>query len=269
MFIHKAIAFIKRDFSIQTSYKLAFILHWLGYFFPLIIFYFIAKLFEKAQAMPLEAYGGRYFPYVLIGIVIVNFFGARAGIFSSSIRREQLTGTLESLLVTPTKISTTVVSLGFWNIISSTIVAFIYLVCGWLFFGVDLSNANIISSIVVFGLTIICSVSLGIISASFTMVYKMGDPVSYLFGNVMGILGGVFFPVTMLPKGLRFISHFLPITFSLKALRLSLLKGYSVGQLTTEIIALLLFSIFLLPLSILIFKYSVREAKKSGSLIHY
>ncbi|KPK98798.1 MAG: hypothetical protein AMJ95_02325 [Omnitrophica WOR_2 bacterium SM23_72] len=65
------------------------------------------------------------------------------------------------------------------------------------------------------------------------------------------------------------ISYILPITYSLKAIRLSLLEGYSIKKLAPEITILFFFSVFLLLVSMQIFKYAVGKAKKKGSLIHY
>lgn len=269
LFLCKIFAFIKKDFLLATSYKLAFTLHWLGCFIPLLIFYFITKLFGQTRIAPIGITRGGYLPFVLIGLAFMNYFRAGLGIFSDSTRREQLMGTLESILVSPTEISTIIISLGLYNLISAILVSFIYLVCGGLFFGVDFSHANILAGSVAIILTLACSISLSIISASFIMVYKMGDPITWALGGVSGFLGGVFFPVTILPKGLRLISYVLPITYSLEAIRLSLLEGYSLNKLAPEIISLLFFSIFLLLASMQIFKYAVKKAKRDGSLTHY
>jgi ABC-2 type transport system permease protein len=52
-------------------------------------------------------------------------------------------------------------------------------------------------------------------------------------------------------------------------MRLALLKGYSLSELMPNILALVIFSIFILPLSILIFGYAVRRAKIDGTLTQY
>jgi len=44
------------------------------------------------------------------------------------------------------------------------------------------------------GMTIISFSSFGIISASFVMVLKRGDPISSIFTSVSGILGGTVLP---------------------------------------------------------------------------
>lgn len=269
MSLYKASAFIKKDFLISASYKTTFILQWLSGFIPLLTFYFIAKLFGGSEIRPFGLSGEGYLPFVVIGMAFMNYFGSAVGISSSSIKREQLMGTLESVMVSPTDVSMIVIGMGLWNFIYITINSFLYLLCAGLLFGVNFSNANILAGSLAIILTLICSISLSIISASFAMVYKMGNPISWNVGGFSAFFGGAFFPASILPKSIRLISYFLPITYSLKTIRLSLLKGYSLKDLAPDMSILFLFSISLLFLSTWIFKYAVKKAKKEGNLLHY
>lgn len=269
MFIYKVSAFIKKDFLNQISYRLDFILGFVGIIIQLMVFYFISRLFGKETNIYLRDYGGEYLPFVIIGIAFGGQLANTLRDFSSNLRQEQLMGTLEMILATPTKLSTIIISMELWSLIYTSIVIFIYLLCGILFFGVNFTNANFFAALIIFILTIISFNGLGIISASFIMVFKKGDPISALIGILFGLFGGIYFPITIMPIGLQVISHFLPITYSLRALRHALLQGYSFKMLLPDISMLLLFCVILFPLSIQIFKYAVKRAKIEGSLAHY
>jgi ABC-2 type transport system permease protein len=101
------------------------------------------------------------------------------------------------------------------------------------------------------------------------MIFKRGDPINMLFMSTSELFGGVYFPVAVLPEWLQTVSHLLPITYSLNAMRQPLLQGYSLGELAPEIGALVLFSAVLVPASLLAFRYAVRKAKMEGTLVHY
>ena len=79
----------------------------------------------------------------------------------------------------------------------------------------------------------------------------------------------VLFPISVLPEWLRTISYLLPITYSLSGMRHALLQGYSLSALAPEITALMVFSVVLVPLGLLSFKYAVKRAKVDGSLVQY
>ncbi len=269
MFIRKALAFIRKDFLIALSYKFAFIFGLFSTLAYVLTFYFISKLFGTRMIPHLEPYGGEYFPFVLLGIAFSTYLGTGLGSFAGKIRQEQMMGTLEALLVTPTRTSTIIISMALWNFIFASLDVLIYLVLGAFLFGVNLSQANLLAAFVILLLTIVSFSSLGIISASFIMVFKRGNPVAWAVNTLFELLGGVFFPITVLPSWVRLISYLLPITYSLKAMRLAVLKGSSLGDLSGEVGVLLIFSLILLPLSILSFKFALRKAKIDGSLVHY
>jgi ABC-2 type transport system permease protein len=115
----------------------------------------------------------------------------------------------------------------------------------------------------------VCFLSLGIISASFIMVFKMGDPLGWAFGSVSALFGGMFFPVAVLPGWIRWLAYLLPTTYSLEGMRKSLLVSSSFSDIFPNILALLLFSAVLFPLSLQVFRLSLAKAKKDGTLTHY
>jgi ABC-2 type transport system permease protein len=178
-------------------------------------------------------------------------------------------GTLEAMLVTPTKVDMIIVSSSLWDYIFATFRILIFLLLGVFVFGVDMGNANLFAALIILILTIICFSSLGIISASFIMIFKRGDPVNWVFGSVSALLGGVLYPITVLPGWLQIFSYLLPITYSLRGMRHALLQGYSLAALGLDIVALIVFSVVLMPLGILCFRYAVRKAKMEGSLTQY
>lgn len=268
-YTHKMFAFIKRDFLIYLSYRLHFVFGWLTIVISVAIFYYIAKLFGEGNIPYLKNYGGEYFPFVFMGIVLSGYLVTALKNFSANIRREQMMGTLEAMLVTPTKLSAMIIATSLWSFIFSSISALIYILFGIWFLGLNLTNTSFFNTIIILIVTVIPFSSIGIISAGFIMVFKMGDPIALAISLFSILFGGVYFPIAILPNGLRAISYLLPITYSLRALRHALLQDYTFNMLLPDITILLVFSIILLPLSILIFKYAVRRAKEQGSLVQY
>lgn len=226
-------------------------------------------MFEGSAIPSLEIYGGDYFSFVLIGIAFTTYLWTGLDSFSASIRNQQMMGTLEAMLVTPTKISHIILFSSLWNFIFASIKVIFYLLIGAFFFNVNMDNANLIAAFIVLVITIICFSSLGIISASFIMIFKQGNPMNWALSTASGLLGGVFYPVTILPDWLQNFSRILPITYSLRAMRHALLQGYSLEALSMDIFILIIISITLLPISILSFRYAVKKVKIDGSLTQY
>lgn len=267
----KPLAFLKKDFLIEVSYRFSFVLQFASIFFSVVMFYFVAKLIGGADTVKnsLAAYGGNYFSFVLIGIAFSNFLSVGLGSFSTSIRSEQMIGTLEAMLVTPTGLSNIIISSSQWNFAFTSLRVGVYLLLGGLFFGVDFSNAAVLPALAALLLTVVAFSSLGIISASFIMIFKRGDPIAWAISTSSTLLGGVYYPITILPDWLQTVSYLFPITYSLRAIRMSLLQGEGFSEVGGDLISLVVFSIITLPLSLLIFRYAVGRAKKDGSLAYY
>jgi len=262
-------AFLKRDWQATVSYRVSFVLSFFGMFISVAVFYFVAQLFGEAAAPFLAAYGGDYFAFVLIGIAFARYFGVGLSSFASSLRGAQTTGTLEAMLTTPTRLSTIILSSSLWSYAFTTVQVLGYLLVGGLFLGVNLKHGNYPAALVVLALTVLTFSSLGVLSASFIMVLKRGDPINWVINAVSTLLGGVYYPIEVLPDWLQVLSRLLPVSYALRAMRLALLQGAAWGAVLPDVLALLLFSAVLLPASLLAFRFAARQARTDGSLTHY
>ena len=268
-FISKCLAFFKRDLTSELSYKFSFFLQFFGIFISILIFFFLSKLFTGNEIPHLKPYGGNYFNFVLIGLAFSNYLNVAVRSLAKNIREAQMMGTLEALLVTPTEIPTIILGSSLYSYFFTSFQVLIYLLLGGLLFGVDFGSANYPAAFLILLLTITSLSSVGILSASFIMIFKKGDPITWIFSAGSILLGGVYYPIQVLPVWLKNLSYLLPITHSLEGMRLALLQGHSVQQLSGNIIALVIFSILLIPLSLLVFKKAVNKAKIDGSLSQY
>jgi len=264
-----AVAFLKRDLSQDLSYRLSFLLQLASIFFSVAIFYFLAKLFGGAVAPQLEAYGGDYFSFVLIGLAFTGFLGLSLSNFARSIREGQVMGTLEIMLLSPTRLSTILLSSSLWAYLLTTVRVLAYLLLGALVFGASLGKANVGAGLLVMFLGIASFSGIGILSAALVLLVKKGDPVSWLIGGASSLLAGVYYPVSVLPDWLEPLSRVLPLTYCLDAMRLAILQGYSIYELRFDILALLVFTVLLTPLAFLVFRKALKRAKMEGSLIQY
>ena len=159
--------------------------------------------------------------------------------------------------------------MGLWNFIFASLDLFLYFFLGVVFFKIDISQINILSALVIFFFTIVAFSSLGLISGSFILVLKRGSPINWLVDTLSGLLGGVYFPISVLPKYLQAVSSWIPVTYAIKGLELAVYQGAPLGQLSGDVTKLILFAVILLPLGIFSFNYALRRAKIEGSLVRY
>jgi ABC-2 type transport system permease protein len=262
----KLLAFLKRDFLSDVSYRVAFIFQIVGIFFSVLAFYFITGMIDpKTEGLD----GIPPFEWLLVGLAFQYYFSAALYSFSAKIRNEQLLGTLEAMLVSPTPTSIVIFSSAAWDFTYGAIRVVVYLLFAVLFFGVQLHATSLGTLAVGVLLTFLSSAGLGILSASFILYFKRGDPINFFLSGLTTFFGNVFFPAEQLPEWLRPVSDFMPITWSLRIVRGSLLQGLPAAELRDELARLLLLTVVLLPLGIAFSRIAIRRAKKEGSLIQY
>ncbi len=266
MWLRKLFAFVKRDFLFWKSYRLLFVLNIIGMFFPMFIFYFISKLIDGSSIF--SKYGGKYFPFVFIGLVVKEYLNTALSSLSYKIRREQLLGTLEIILSTPTSSSLFIIGSVIWDFLFGGLKIIIYIMIGMLFFNLQFNFSGFLPALVVIILGTLSLSCLGIISGSFILYFKRGDPIGWISTFLLSFLSGVYFPTEVLPPVLQKISQFIPLTYILDSLRLCLIKGYSLSLIKHEMIILVAFSVIFLPISLVIFNFSLRNTLKEGAYIY-
>ena len=263
--LEKLWGFLEKDIRLEASYRMHFALQFFGIFFSVMTFFFVGKLVPGEFV---AEFGGDYFSFALVGVAFTSFLSLGMNSFSGVIRGMQLSGTLEAMLTAPTKITTILIGSSLWAYIFTCINVGIYFLIGIFIFGMKL-NVELLPALLIFILTVVCFSSIGIISAGIILVLKKGNPFNFLVSNLFGLLGGMLYPITVMPEWLQALAAFLPITYSLKGMRLAVLQGVTLQTLLPDILILLLFSIVLFPVGIIIFSLALRKAKKEGSLIKY
>ena len=262
-------AFIRRDFLAERSYRLSFALGALATLGNLAVFYFIGKLFGGALAPQLEPFGAGYFPYVFTALAFFGYIGTGAGSYAGQLRLEQTQGTLEATLSTPLDTVRFLAALTAWNFLFATFELSVYALAGIFIFKLDLSAANWPAAGLVFLLSAACFAALGILSSCFVMLFKRGNPLAWILNNFEGLLGGVYFPVAVLPAWLAVISKLLPVTYAVRAFQLAVHTGAGLSVIKHDLLALMIFDVVLIPASVWLFALTVGRARRAGTLGEY
>jgi ABC-2 type transport system permease protein len=258
-------AFFMRDFTTATSYPLEFLLRIATAIFPLFVLYLPAKLLGNVEST--REYGG-FLPFSVIGIGVMNFFMASYGSFASAIRSEQSMGTLESVLMTPVSVPVLVLASSTWAFAWSTITAVLFIGGGALLYGIALQGSWALALVFVV-LTTLVFIALGVLSASFIMVWKRGDPIGPIVSIMFFLLGGVVYPTSVLPTWLGAFAWLLPITHASAGIRDVLIKGAGVSAVSLHLGVLVGYAVLMMPLSLFAFQRAVKRATRDGTLLQF
>ena len=260
-------AFVVRDFQLAVSYRMEFFMRMLSILIVVTTLYFISQIFAGFTGIEYVQWR-EPLPAWLIGLAVLNYFMTGFSSLANAIRQEQMQGTLESVQVTPISVPTVIVASSAWDFVQATFYSFLYLFFGWLFFDVHY-RGNFLLALLFLVLTTLVLACLGILSASFAMVFKRGDPFGIFLGAGSALFAGVFFPTQLLGSGFGNVSRLLPPTYGIDGIRRVLIEGQGLMEVREPLTTLFLFLVALLPFSLWVFNRAVRRAKREGSLIQY
>jgi len=261
--------FFKRDARIALSYRAAFSVQMLGNLLLLGIFYFIGQLIDRSGDPMLAPYGGSYLAFILIGLALGDCAGVSLTTFAGQIREGQLTGTLEATLLSPVPLPVILVYSSLWSYFLSAFRFVLYVGLGALLYGVSLHQANIVSTLVIFALTILCFAGIGILWASVIMLLKRGEAILTTLGFIVILVSGVLFPRSLLPGWIQTLAELVPLSHALDGMRLAILHGDGIGELGAVFWKLAVFAAVLPALGFTAFNRAVTLAKQRGSLVEY
>jgi ABC-2 type transport system permease protein len=261
-------AFIARDFSQTLSYRMDFLMRMLQVVIIVTALFFISYVFSGRVSGNYKQWENPFSAWIM-GFAMMSYFSCGFSSLANAIRTEQMQGTLENVLMTPIKVPTMIVASSAWEFIQATFFALFYLFLGWGFFGVRFQG-NLFLGLTFLILTALVLHCVGILSASFTLVFKRGDPFGAMLATGSFLFSGVLFPTQALDSGVfTGISCVLPTTYGVDGIRRVLIEGQTWGQVRTPFIMLLIFLAGLLPFSLVLFDGALRRAKREGSLVQY
>lgn len=262
-------AFIRRDWRIDLSYRAAFGLRAVSLLLSLALFYYLGRVVDDS-AFTDQGYSDTagYFGYVAIGLATFTVIQTSLISFSRKLREEQTTGTFEALMTTPASPSVIILSSAAYEIIRATIDGLLILLAAVVIFGLDLDidPGGVAVALVTLAAALALFASLGVAVAALTVLFKRTTALLTLIMSAIALLSGVYFPVDVLPGWLQTVADVIPFTWTLDLLRASLLGGdVDAGRL----IGLVASVVVLLPLALSFFGWTLRRAKRTGSLALY
>jgi ABC-2 type transport system permease protein len=261
-------SFFRRDMLIARSYRGAFLLELVETLFGVATFYFLSKFVETPELGRSLPSGSNYFAFALVGFAFFDYLSVSITAFEASLEEARRNRTLEALLVTETSLPVILLGSASYPFAALALRTCVYFAWGGLLFGFSPKSPNWLGAAVVLLASILAFAGLGILSASYALLFKRGNPAKWVILGLSGLLGGMMYPVSVLPPALQGLARLIPVTYSLEGMRAALLSGSRWVALWPSLFALLIFAAILLPLSFGVFAWALQRTRLTGTLTH-
>jgi ABC-2 type transport system permease protein len=171
--------------------------------------------------------------------------------------RDKEKGYLARLLTTPTRP---------WEFILGyslcmTLVAIVQIIFFMLFaqlFGVHIAG-NVFLAFMVFLLTAIASIGIGMVVASLSKSENQAEPLTWLFTMPLAVLSGVWFSISFMPKYIQTFANIFPYAHAVSASREILIRGADFAAVQNDILFLGAWAVGATILGIIFFAKTMRS----------
>jgi ABC-2 type transport system permease protein len=266
--MREALALMRAAWLTVLSYRLQMFASMVGLVLSIVPLYFISRAVQPIMADSIRLEGRDYFAFLIVGIITYLLIAVVVNGLHGAISSEISSGALEAMLATPTRLWSIVVGemgQGFsWALLRAALM----LVTAW-FFGAHILWDRALVAGAIVGLILLAYLPVGIVAGAAILAFRTTAQATTVVLSLSALLGGVYYPTSVIPSWLAEISQFVPLTYGLRALRRSLIEGAPVSALAQDLAVLTGFGVVALLVSVLIFNWSVTYARRAGTLAQY
>jgi len=221
-------------------------------------------------AKGIEATGGsidveRATATLLIGAVVWAYLGIIFEFLTETVAWERWEGTIEYTFMAPLSRAMHLGGSGVFAVLYGLVRAAILFVVVALFFSLSLPGANFAAALVLLVIASVSFFGIGVMTAVLPLISpEKGAQLGFVGQGMLLVVSGVYYPVSVLPNWMEWLSTISPATYALRGIRASILDG--AGLAWADVWPLLVIGVFSIPLGLLIFSIGERYAKKHGKL---
>jgi ABC-2 type transport system permease protein len=255
---------VRRDAILFVSYRSQVVAQFVGPLFTITLFYYISHLLT---AKSIHSPGG-YFGFVIVGLVIVQILTISMGVMPVTVRQELVSGTIERFLVSAHGPVNGIVGTMLFPLINAVFSGVLLLTLATVIFGLPLAATSVLA-IPVALLGTLAFMPFAFFLVSLVMAFKQASSATQFIVAGVAIVGGLYFPTSLLPGWIRWASDVQPFTPATDLLRHLLVNTPLTHPAIVELLKLAGFVAVLLPAGLVLLRASIRYGQRTGTVAEY
>jgi ABC-2 type transport system permease protein len=225
---------------------------------------FIAK---GVQATGARVDVNRLTTVLLIGGVIWAYLGIIFEVMTETVAWERWEGTIEYTFMAPLSRPIHLLGMGLFAVGYGVIRAGLLFGIVAALFGLSLPDANFAGALIVLAVASISFLGVGMMTSVLPLISpEKGAQLGFVAQGAMLVVSGVYYPVSVLPSWMQWLSTISPATYALRGIRHAIIEGAGLGVLWADIWPLLVIGVVAVPLGLEIFRRGEVYAKRHGKL---
>jgi ABC-2 type transport system permease protein len=230
--------------------------------------YFVSNALQPLMASAISSQSGEYFAFTLVGALTFALAAASLSALPVALGSAIGRGTLEAYLATPTHPALIFAGMSGYAMLWATVRGSVLLIAG-IALGVQLAWSNALAMLGILALLLLAYAGIGMVAAAMLLCFRTTGPLLTGTLTVSTLLGGVYYPTHVIPTWLRDVSNVVPMTYGLRAMRQSALRGAPFSAISHDVAILLGETCLLLVFGSVCLVAALRYARRTGTLTHY
>jgi ABC-2 type transport system permease protein len=255
---------VRRDAILFVSYRMQVVSQFLGPLLSIVLFYYISRLLT---AKSIHSPGG-YFGFVIVGLVIVQILTVSLGVMPITVRQELVAGTIERFLVSAHGPVNGILGTMLFPLCSALFTGVLMLGLAGVIFGLPLAGSALLAVPVAL-LGVLAFLPFAFILVALVMAIKQVTSITQFLISGIAIVGGLYFPITLLPGWIRWASEVQPFTPAADLLRHLLVDTPLAHSATLDLLKLVGFVAVLLPAGFVLLRLAIRYGQRTGTVAEY
>ncbi len=267
-----ALAISIRVWKVELSYPLSvlwFIIMPFIWFLPMLIAG--SAVAGGPESLYLEDLTGfrDWVSYMAIGSSITGLTISLMWGTGFSLRREQNTGTLETLMSTPIGRNTLIWGQMLHNLQHGGLGVILQLSAAVMFFGVTLNIWGVLPALAIIALAVIGLQGLVFAIVCVVLIAKQGWMIVELITSSLLLVAPTAYPLAVLPPILQYVSMASPLTWSVEGFRGFLMEGLAYTGVAYAVFSLIVLDILFVLAGAAMFRYTERHVRSKGALAQF
>jgi ABC-2 type transport system permease protein len=207
--------------------------------------------------------------FVFVGYAMYMWLSSVLWGPGTSLRREQIQGSLEATFLTPVSRLVLLFGPGMSAIPGMLFTFLVTFVTLWLFFGFVPPLGSLVPVLVIVLLALPAMYTIGSLFAAGVLRYGEIGPVVQIVRGTFVLACGITFPVAMLPAWAQAGAAVLPPTYIVSDIRAAMLREVALPGIAGDLGVVVLLTVVTAVLAIALFRYLEASARRTGMLGRY
>ena len=266
-FLNKVYISWWKDFYIEKSYPIRFVILFSQLFLQLLLIFYISK-FIGLPENELDFKVVDLLGFLVIGIFILDMSNFMISYPAIQIEQYKMSGVFEELFVLPTQNSHLVLLSHAYPVFISLIKTFIYISFLFLMFeGVNISFLDILYFFASIFLALVLFIGISLIASGMSILFFKGSWIATINNTISIIFGGVFFPPALIGNNFASFANLIPIHNIVEILRYIFdITEATSAPINDLIIYLILQSLIFFGVGWFFLKFAIKKSFLDGNI---